>query len=65
MLEILEHAGYVDWSGLSQTDVIDLKLDGTKAADLYRMLLMAQGNALPAAMLCGQTVDGDVSTRAA
>ena len=48
--EILEHAEHVDLPGLNQTTVIDLKLDGTKEAELYRMLLMAQCNALHAAM---------------
>ena len=48
--EILEHAEHVDLPGLNQTEVIDLKLDGTREAELYRMLLMAQCNALHAAM---------------
>ena len=48
--EILEHADHVDLPGLNQTTVIDLKLDGTREAELYRMLLMAQCNALHAAM---------------
>ena len=48
--EILEHAEHVDLPGLNQTTVIDLKLDGTREAELYRMLLMAQCNALHAAM---------------
>src|SRR5712691_7340098 len=48
--EILEHAEHVDLPGLNQTTVIDLKLDGTREAELYRMLLIAQCNALHAAM---------------
>jgi hypothetical protein len=48
--EILEHAEHVDLPGLNQTTVIDLKLDGTREAELYRMLLMAQCNALHAVM---------------
>jgi type II restriction/modification system DNA methylase subunit YeeA len=48
--EILEHADHVDLPGLNQTTVIDLKLDSTKEAELYRRLLIAQCNALHAAM---------------
>ena len=48
--EILEHAEHVDLPGLNQTTVIDLKLDGTREAELYRMLLIAQCNALHVAM---------------
>src|SRR5256885_504693 len=48
--EILEHAEHVDLPGLNQSTVIDLKLDGTREAELYRMLLIAQCNALHAAM---------------
>jgi hypothetical protein len=48
--EILEHAEHVDLPGLNQTEVIDLKLDGTREAELYRMLLIAQCNALHATM---------------
>src|SRR4030095_4614229 len=33
--EILEHAEHVDLPGLNQTTVIDLKLDGTREAELY------------------------------
>jgi hypothetical protein len=50
MPEILEHAEHVDLPGLNQTTVIDLKLDGTREPELYRMLLIAQCNALHAAM---------------
>jgi hypothetical protein len=48
--EILEHAEHVDLPGLDKHTVIDLKLDGTKEAELYRMLLIAQCNALHEAM---------------
>lgn len=48
--EILEHAEHLDLRGLDKSKVIDLKLDGTKDAELYRMLLIAQCNALHRAM---------------
>lgn len=48
--EIVEHALHLDLPGLDKEKVIELKLDGTKEGDLYRMLLMAQCNALNAAM---------------
>jgi len=48
--EILEHAEYVELPGLDRDKVIELKLDGAKEAELYRMLLVAQCNALHAAM---------------
>lgn len=48
--EILEKAQYVDLPGLDQKKVIELKLDGTKEEDLYRLLLTAQFNALSKAM---------------
>jgi type II restriction/modification system DNA methylase subunit YeeA len=48
--EILEHAEHLEFPGLDQSKVIDLKLDGTKDAELYRMLLIAQCNALHRAM---------------
>ena len=48
--EILEHAEHVELPGLNQSTVIDLKLDGIREAELYRMLLIAQCNALHAAM---------------
>jgi hypothetical protein len=48
--EILEKAQYVDLPGLDQEKVIELKLDGTKEEDLYRLLLTAQFNALSKAM---------------
>ena len=48
--EILEHADSVDLPGLDSQQVIDLKLAGDKDAELYRMLLIAQCNALHKAM---------------
>ncbi|CAK0769530.1 adenine-specific DNA-methyltransferase [Azospirillaceae bacterium] len=48
--EILEHAQHLDLPGLDAAKVLELKLDGTKDADLYRMLLLAQCNALYEAM---------------
>ncbi|RWI14545.1 MAG: BREX-1 system adenine-specific DNA-methyltransferase PglX [Mesorhizobium sp.] len=48
--EILEHAEHLELPGLDKAKVIDLKLDGTKDADLYRLLLIAQCNALHRAM---------------
>ncbi len=48
--EIVEHAEHVDLPGLDKEKVIELKLDGTKEGELYRMLLIAQCNALHKAM---------------
>lgn len=48
--EILEHATELDLPGLNKQQVIELKLDGSKDAELYRLLLVAQCNALHAAM---------------
>ncbi|WP_052004343.1 BREX-1 system adenine-specific DNA-methyltransferase PglX [Paramagnetospirillum caucaseum] len=48
--EIVEQAQHLDLPGLDKEKVIDLKLDGNKEGDLYRMLLTAQCNALNAAM---------------
>ena len=48
--EIAEHAEHVDIQGLNKEKVIELKLEGTKEAELYRMLLVAQCNALHKAM---------------
>lgn len=50
MPEILDHAEHVELSGLNRDRVVELKLDGTKEAELYRMLLVAQCNALHSAM---------------
>lgn len=48
--EILEQAAKVDLPGLDKEKVVELKLDGNKDAELYRMLLIAQCNALHKAM---------------
>jgi type II restriction/modification system DNA methylase subunit YeeA len=48
--EILGAAQRIDLPGLDTQKVIDLKLDGTKQEELYRLLLVAQCNALSAAM---------------
>jgi hypothetical protein len=48
--EILQYAEHVDLPGLKRETVIDLKLDGNKESDLYRLLLTAQCNALNKAM---------------
>jgi Eco57I restriction-modification methylase len=48
--EILEHAQHVELAGLDREKAVDLVLDGTKDEELYRMLLVAQCNALHAAM---------------
>ena len=48
--EILELAEHVDLPGLSKEKVIDLKLEGNKESELYRMLLLAQCHALHSAM---------------
>ncbi|HRB80661.1 MAG TPA: BREX-1 system adenine-specific DNA-methyltransferase PglX [Nitrospira sp.] len=44
--EILEQAEHLDLAGLDKHKVIELKLEGSKEAELYRMLLLAQCNAL-------------------
>jgi hypothetical protein len=48
--EILEHAEHVELPGLKKEAVIDLKLAGNKEAELYRLLLTSQCNALHTAM---------------
>jgi len=48
--EILEHAEHVDLPELNRDKIIELKLEGTKEAELYRMLLIGQCNALNKAM---------------
>ena len=48
--EILDHAAEVDLPSLDRTKVVELKLDGTKDEELYRLLLLAQCNALHQAM---------------
>ena len=48
--EILDQAEHVELPDLNRERVIELKLDGTKEAELYRMFLVAQCNALHSAM---------------
>ena len=48
--EILDHAADVDLPELDRQKVIELKLDGTKDEELYRLLLKAQCTALHRAM---------------
>jgi hypothetical protein len=48
--EILDHAAEIDLPGLDRARALELKLDGTKDEELYRLLLIAQCNALHAAM---------------
>ena len=48
--EILEHAADVDLPSLDREKAVDLKLDGSKDEELYRLLLKAQCNALHQAM---------------
>ncbi len=58
--EILEHAEHVDVPGLKKAAVIDLKLAGNRDGELYRMLLVAQCNALSVAMpFLFERIDGD------
>lgn len=48
--EILKHIEHVDLPGLDREKVIELKLDGSKESELYRMVLIAQCNSLHDAM---------------
>jgi hypothetical protein len=48
--EILDHAEHVELPGLKKDRAIDLKLEGNKESELYRLLLTAQCNALHRAM---------------
>ena len=48
--EVLVHAADVELPGLSKERVLELKLDGSKDEELYRLLLMAQCNALHTSM---------------
>ena len=48
--EILEHAADIELTGLDRDQVVTLKLDGSKDEELYRMLILAQCNALHQAM---------------
>jgi type II restriction/modification system DNA methylase subunit YeeA len=48
--EVLHHAEHVEFPGLKRDAVIDLKLAGNREGELYRLLLIAQCNALSKAM---------------
>ena len=48
--EILDHAADVDLPGLDREKAVELKLDGNKDEELYRLLIKAQCNALHQAM---------------
>ena len=48
--EILDHAATVDLAVLDRKIVLELKVDGSKDEELYRLLLLAQCNALHQAM---------------
>ncbi len=48
--EILENAADTDFEGLEKNKVIELRLAGNKDNELYRLLLVAQCNALHTAM---------------
>ena len=48
--EILGHAADVDLPGLDRDKAVELKLDGSKDEELYRLLIKAQCNALHQAM---------------
>lgn len=48
--EILENAADVDFDGLKKDKVIELRLAGNKDNELYRLLIVAQCNALHKAM---------------
>ena len=48
--EILEHPADVELPGLDREKAVELKLDGSKDEELYRLLLKAQCNALHQAM---------------
>jgi hypothetical protein len=44
MPEILERAEHVELPGLNRDRVVELKLEGTREAELFRLLLVAQCN---------------------
>ncbi len=48
--EILEHATAIELSGLDKAKVAELRMAGNKDAELYRLLLVAQCNALNPAL---------------
>jgi len=50
MPEVLNHATELELSGLNKDKAIELKLAGNKDGELYKMLLVAQCNALSSAM---------------
>jgi type II restriction/modification system DNA methylase subunit YeeA len=50
MPEILNHATELDLAGLNKAKAIELKLAGNKDNDLYKLILVAQCNALSSAM---------------
>ena len=50
MPEILNHATDLELPGFNKTKAIELKLAGNKDGELYKMLLLAQCNALSNAM---------------
>jgi len=50
MPEILNHATELDLPGLNKAKALDLKLAGDKDGELYKMLLVAQCNALSRSM---------------
>ena len=50
MPEILNHAAELDLPGLNKAKAIELKLAGNKDNDLYKLILVAQCNALSSAM---------------
>jgi type II restriction/modification system DNA methylase subunit YeeA len=57
--EILEQAAHVELAGLDRDRVVELKLDGTKDAELYRMLIVAECNTLNRSMpFLFETIDG-------
>lgn len=57
--EILEQATHVELPGLDHDKVVELKLDGTKDAELYRMLIVAECNSLHQSMpFMFEAIDG-------
>lgn len=48
--EILEHATDVELPGVNRAEVVELKLEGTRDEELYRLLLLGQCHALHKAM---------------
>jgi len=57
--EILEQAAHLELVGLDRDKVVELKLDGTKDGELYRMLIIAECNTLHRAMpFLFEAIDG-------